>query len=200
MVSPTANRACLLGSAMMIAAAASIGGCAGVLWHMRARHQHVLRELGRAQTDPTTQLLTRQPWETAVGSFLHPSAEVGFLDMADFKAINDTYGHTVGDRVLAWTARRLATSLPTGSLATRWAGDEFAFVAPHTVPWRHLLEQLAEPVPISSTESLRPAAALGVVRVGALPERPPGLPDAIRAADVAMYHAKHAGTGVCHIA
>lgn len=53
------------------------------------------------------------------------SVIVSFIDMDGFKAINDTYGHGVGDKFLVEVSRRLMTGLRSGDVLGRWGGDEF---------------------------------------------------------------------------
>ena len=51
-----------------------------------------------------------------------------FLDVDDFKYINDNYGHLVGDRILSMIAKTLKNNLRAGDKAFRWGGDEFALI------------------------------------------------------------------------
>ncbi|WP_197410751.1 GGDEF domain-containing protein [Devosia epidermidihirudinis] len=53
------------------------------------------------------------------------SVLVSFIDMDDFKIINDTYGHEIGDRFLVEVSRRLLSGLRGGDMLGRWGGDEF---------------------------------------------------------------------------
>ncbi|NVM77546.1 diguanylate cyclase (GGDEF)-like protein [Duganella sp. SG902] len=52
------------------------------------------------------------------------------IDLDDFKAVNDTFGHQTGDRLLIEAARRITSSLAAGAIAARLGGDEFAVLAP----------------------------------------------------------------------
>ena len=53
------------------------------------------------------------------------------FDIDDFKLINDTYGHYVGDKVLIQVAKIIETEIKSGEIAARWGGEEFAIYLPH---------------------------------------------------------------------
>ncbi|MBR1761343.1 MAG: diguanylate cyclase [Schwartzia sp.] len=52
------------------------------------------------------------------------------IDLDDFKSVNDTFGHAVGDRVLRWSARALQENIRRGDAAGRWGGEEFLIILP----------------------------------------------------------------------
>jgi len=100
------------------------------------------RELARlrlsALTDPLTGLYNRRfllehfAREIARSERSEGIVSVVMLDLRDFKAVNDRYGHPVGDNVLVRTARVVRQSLRTVDAGCRWGGDEFVVVLPNT--------------------------------------------------------------------
>lgn len=125
---------------------------------------------------------------------------VVFMDLDDFKLVNDTFGHAAGDAVLVEIARRLRRALePLGpdAAAFRMSGDEFAVLlggpaaARPDETARVLLDTVAVPVRVGDDE-LRVHGSVGVaVARGTTTDSS----DLLRAADVAMYGVKHTGKG-----
>jgi diguanylate cyclase (GGDEF)-like protein/PAS domain S-box-containing protein len=121
-----------------------------------------------------------------------------FLDLDDFKVVNDSLGHVVGDRMLEEIAERLETFLHDASLVARLGGDEFAVLLEDVVDYLHPI-RLAETVHRCLTESfvidqyeIFASACIGIVY------GTPGytVPDEVlRDADIAMYRAKAQGKG-----
>ena len=96
-----------------------------------------LEQLGRyGQVDAATGLPNRIALREAIELAIqecawgHPPFTVWFADVDSFKAINDTYGHIVGDQVLAALGAALRHVLPARSVVARFGGDEFAGLAP----------------------------------------------------------------------
>ena len=121
-------------------------------------------------------------------------AAVIFLDLDDFKPINDTLGHGAGDEILVRIAERLRSAVRPSDTLGRWGGDEFVVVcedlerasdAPAIVA--RLAGAFDEPFTTHGTE-LRVAASIGVAVSGGGDDRPAAL---IHAADAAMYRVKH---------
>jgi diguanylate cyclase (GGDEF)-like protein len=100
------------------------------------------RELSRlrlsALTDPLTGLYNRRfllehfAREIARSERTESVVSAVMLDLKDFKAVNDRYGHPVGDAVLVRTARVVKQSLRTVDAGCRWGGDEFVVILPNT--------------------------------------------------------------------
>ena len=155
--------------------------------------------------DPVTGLANRALFAERVRHAIartrreHQSVAVVFLDLDDFKTINDSLGHAAGDEVLAEVAKRLATSIRATDTAARFGGDEFALLledidgvqeAADTAD--RVLEALAQPLPVAHKElSLRCSIGISVVSQGT----PAGAEELIRDADAAMYRAKRDGKG-----
>ena len=126
----------------------------------------------------------------------HPIA-VLFLDLDDFKTINDSLGHAVGDELLRTVARRIAAEVRVTDTAARLGGDEFAVLLEtmdedtnaDAIAAR-LLEALRAPIHIGGRE-LRVSASVGLARS----DGDAGVEDLLRNADTAMYAAKDAGKG-----
>ncbi|SDO72634.1 diguanylate cyclase (GGDEF) domain-containing protein [Nakamurella panacisegetis] len=97
----------------------------------------------RAEHDELTGLRRRGTMLDQVGRWLKSESAVilAFLDIDDFKSINDTYGHAAGDHVLTNVARRLEEHAPPGCAVGRLSGDEFVMALP--VRHSHSVEALA---------------------------------------------------------
>jgi diguanylate cyclase (GGDEF)-like protein len=119
-----------------------------------------------------------------------------FLDLDDFKLINDSMGHHVGDEVIIAVARRLEVCVRGGDIVARLGGDEFAILLERVADARdtaivaeRVQESLSKPFNIGGFDH-RVTASIGVALSSSANERPEYL---LRSADMAMYRAKNAG-------
>lgn len=114
------------------------------------------------------------------------------IDIDYFKAINDTYGHLVGDQVLIEVAKTLQQSLRAGDYLFRWGGEEFAVLAPELDENEGLMlaERLREQIALQSfTEEIHITISAGIAQL--CPEDI--LTKWVARADDALYTAKNSG-------
>jgi diguanylate cyclase (GGDEF)-like protein len=120
-----------------------------------------------------------------------------FIDLDDFKTVNDTYGHDVGDGLLTGVAERLSTATRRGSTLARLGGDEFAVLledgTDSELVGRRLLQALSAPIAVDG-HSLTATASVGAAAVQA-GEDVVDTAELVKRADVAMYSAKRTGKG-----
>ena len=178
-------------------------GWRGVLSDVSERlaAQSRLQEL--AHRDSLTGLSNRHTLRQALADAVKARQPLAllFLDLDQFKAVNDTLGHHAGDEVLRAAAQRLLACMRPGDLVARLGGDEFAVLMPGTEQEAEaaalagrLIEALARPIDLQARR-LRIGASVG----GAL-----GAPGAIGVdellvrADMALYAAKAQGRG-CYV-
>ena len=167
-------------------------------WHAdAARRLHDLASLDELTGLPNRRTMTAHLESTLerLAAGTSPGAVVLYLDLDDFKAVNDTYGHVVGDRLLQAVATRVKACVRSCDVVARFGGDEFVVVlegAPQdieAVVLPGLERAMAEPVTIDAVVVSEPAS-IGVATI-----RPGERVDAetvLRRADAEMYRVKRA--------
>ena len=126
----------------------------------------------------------------------HTPTAALFIDLDNFKDINDTLGHEAGDQLLAGVAARLATALREGDTVGRLGGDEFVVLvedaslgAGSDMVAERIRDVLATPFQVSASDvPLRVTASIGIAEGDRLEAG-----ELLRDADIALYRAKAAG-------
>jgi diguanylate cyclase (GGDEF)-like protein/PAS domain S-box-containing protein len=120
------------------------------------------------------------------------------LDLDNFKSINDSLGHSVGDEVLKLTAQRLQSCMRRGDLVARLGGDEFAVVLDDvrsdeevTTLAERFLQELQQPCEVLG-HHVAVGSSIGIVM---LPDQADTVDEALGNGDLALYAAKQAGRG-----
>jgi diguanylate cyclase (GGDEF)-like protein len=195
----------LVGTPVMVA----IGGMVGRLRELHERVHKQADELEhQALHDPLTGLPNRLLFSDRLAQALararrrkEPIAML-FMDLDNFKVVNDSLGHEVGDRLLKAVARRLREQLRPEDTIARLGGDEFAVllegfasVGDATAVAERIKEILRAPFPLLEGQEIVVTASVGISL--STPETPPGEEAQenrlLRDADTAMYQAKADG-------
>ncbi len=177
-------------------------GIGGLLLNIRDVTERKLLEqklVHQALHDPLTGLANRTLLMTRAEEVLRGAREHGgrpallFLDLDDFKQVNDTLGHAAGDHLLQEIAMRLQSTCRVVDTVARLGGDEFAVLLKEA--GADDVAQVAERIldelrsPYAMLKGRRPSTSIGI----ALFDRGASAEELVRRADVAMYAAKAAG-------
>lgn len=115
-----------------------------------------------------------------------------FIDIDNFKSVNDTHGHDFGDKILKLVSVRLTNFKPENGLVVREASDEFIFLTPTTDTEQlkelalNVINSLSEPYEVNGAQFLLSSS----VGISSFPKHGNDLDSLLRAADIAMYRAK----------
>lgn len=159
-----------------------------------------------AAVDELTGLYNRRFLDIYLAKELHRAKRHGtlfsvvFLDLDDFKAVNDAHGHDVGDSVLAAVSHTLLDLLRAEDFAARYGGEEFVVVLPHTDSdgamrfydrFSTRLARVALPARITMTAS---------GGIATYPEHAVTVEELLRTADAALYQSKQGGKAHSRVA
>jgi diguanylate cyclase (GGDEF)-like protein len=159
-----------------------------------------------AWSDPLTGVLNRRGFERDAAQRLTDSADDAtgallFIDLNEFKDINDKYGHVVGDQLLTIAAQRLRKSLRSQDIIGRPGGDEFVALVPDVSAAvadklaKRLAQSLEAPYNIGA-DTMSCAASIGLALY---PTNANTLTGLLREADQAMYRAKARTRGAAEL-
>jgi diguanylate cyclase (GGDEF)-like protein/PAS domain S-box-containing protein len=174
-------------------------GFRGVGADITAARQSEARIRHLAANDSLTDLPNRATLTEALRHACDSGAPFALLcvDLDEFKIVNDTLGHAAGDALLVAATQRMLHCLRSGDILARLGGDEFALLQPGGDAasaerlGRRLVEHLSEPFSLDGVP-----AAVGASVGAALAPTDGSTPDALmKAADLALYRAKHDGRG-----
>ncbi|WP_020484532.1 EAL domain-containing protein [Methylomonas sp. MK1] len=140
-------------------------------------------------TDRALQFITQAQRKNEIIAFL-------FLDLDNFKAINDTFGHAVGDELLKAVAKRISACLREGDTPSRMGGDEFIIMLPNIADSLDaakvaikILHALNEPLQVQQHQ-IYSRASIGI---SIYPDNSLSFDELLAQADSALYHAKKLG-------
>ena len=193
--------------ALLLPAFAWIGSRISAL---RARilraNEELTNALATIQDMSTHDSLTGLPNRASLSDTLHSALEkaerhkqtlaVLFIDLDNFKSINDTLGHPTGDQLLREMARRLRASIRDNDLVARLGGDEFVVMVEVVTDMANLrllatkmLATISEPVQLQNHE----VKITGSIGIATFPADGADVPTLLANADMAMYRAKALG-------
>lgn len=162
----------------------------------------VERLTAAAERDPLTGIRNRRGFLDSAEQVLRgrSNAVVALIDIDHFKAVNDEYGHDIGDVLLKSLARRIEDHLRRSDIAARWGGEEFAVLLPDTTldEARLVMERLRATVALDNGLGVADRAvtfSCGLAPVRSFTE----LGEATKQADAALYAAKTAGRNQVHV-
>jgi diguanylate cyclase (GGDEF)-like protein len=176
-------------------------GYRGVGSDVTAVHRSRERIAYLARHDSLTDLANRTEFNNVLTLLLsesaQPSAALLCLDLDQFKAVNDSYGHGLGDSVLRAVAHRIRGAIRDRDVAARLGGDEFSIVLPSddefeaTAIADRIIDRVSRPYKFDGV-----TVEIGVTIGIALAPRDGKTPETLyRNADLALYRAKDAGRG-----
>ena len=188
-----------------------VGSATGII-RVILEHDAIQREMARqARTDPLTGLINRRAFLDEVARRIERLEREGlpgtllFVDLDNFKELNDDCGHEVGDEALCITARLLRATVRPTDLVARLGGDEFALWLDSADEFAasERAERLRQDGPKALGHLAAPAGLALTMSIGIAtrwPGRAEDLETIIRRADQAMYQVKRAGRGHWRVA
>ncbi|WP_371363959.1 hypothetical protein SRRS_48500 [Sporomusa rhizae] len=153
-----------------------------------------------AYYDTITGLPNRAAFQEKVNELIKTRQDTAlfFIDLDNFKMVNDSFGHSTGDKLLAAVAGRLCEIIEKEAIAFRLGGDEFIIICPYYNEQekseqfaQNMIRTLSKPYYIENNY-FHINASVGIVFS---PDIPSSCDDLLKSADMALYHSKEAGKG-----
>jgi len=179
----------------------------GLLIDINDQKKTEARIIYLADHDALTGLYNRRRFQEelehqiAYAQRFNQSSTLLFIDLDQFKYINDTLGHQAGDECLLAVTRSLTETLRNIDVMGRLGGDEFGVILPHTdmveaeTVAQHLLDKLALKTALPQELTTHISASIGIT---SFPEHGSTPSELLAKADAAMYAAKHKGRSQYH--
>lgn len=175
--------------------------CLGKLTSIHQLKEESLHWKNQATHDYLTGLYNRQAFEMAVQQLLYSEPgkpfSLMFIDVDNFKKVNDTMGHQVGDRLLRKVAKTLPTILRSTDIFARIGGDEFAVLLSGTGD-REVLRRKAASICEAFGRVIEPDFQCGIsssIGIAVYPDDGSDYKELLQKADTALYDVKGRGRG-----
>ncbi|MGY8665961.1 PAS-domain containing protein [Bradyrhizobium sp. UFLA05-109] len=185
----------------------SHGGWVVTYEDVTERHKTQARVAHMARHDSLTDLPNRVLFREQMSEGLNEVATAGgaiavlYLDLDNFKTVNDRLGHAAGDQLLCWVAARLKEQAGQHATVARLGGDEFALIQRGPQPEaaeklaRRLIEIIGHPPPLEN-QSVHVGVSIGIALA---PDHGLDVDELMKCADLALYGAKAKGRGAYQI-
>lgn len=173
---------------------------------LRAKNEELLQlneQLkGLAKHDQLTGVFNRRhfeevfDYELARANRYRFNISVAMVDIDDFKDVNDTYGHQVGDEVLRMVAQQMRDAVRKSDTVARYGGEEFVIILPHTsergavAVAEKVRKHIENRITVSGKAQVKVTVSLGI---STKTEKQMTMKDMVAFADAALYAAKHQG-------
>jgi len=156
-------------------------------------------EKTRASTDPLTGALNRRAFFDIAEYELNRSQRyehaitMAYIDLDNFKQVNDRLGHAVGDNLLITVTKTIASNIRSTDILSRFGGDEFVILLPETPA--DAAATFLEKIQFQLNQSMSARDWPVSFSIGAItyPKSPPGVDEVIKKADTLMYEVKRSG-------
>jgi diguanylate cyclase (GGDEF)-like protein len=174
----------------------------------RDREEAEVRLLWLADHDSLTRLYNRRRFSEDCGRILDQARRYGhqgamiFMDLDQFKDVNDVSGHQVGDLLLQQVAEQLSHLIRTSDVLARLGGDEFALVLPESTETEALacagrIQAAVQSIQVNDHGRVhRVTASIGIA---IFPDQGGSAEELLANADIALFQAKEKGRGRCHL-